>query len=167
MELIVLFVDICLFKKGPQDVPASQLLFALTLVAYWIVGILLLGLQSDWLEATTQAVIESLLLIAFCWAVLRFARMSPRFLQTTTALLATDALISLPGALLLSWWLARPEAAGLQFALLGLTLWHLAVFAQVLRQALSRPLTVGAALAVAYVGLTYTIMSIIFPSLPA
>jgi hypothetical protein len=162
VELIVLFIDICLFKKGPQDVPASRLLFGLALLAYWAVGILLLGLQSDWLEAVVQAVTESLLLLAFCWGVLFVANKRPRFVQTTTTLLATDALISLPGALLLSWWLARPEAQGLQLGLLALTLWHLAVIAQVLRLALSRPLLVGIALAVVYVGLTYMIMGMVF-----
>lgn len=166
MELIVLFVDICLFKKGPQDVPASRLLFGLALAAYWIVGIALLSLQSDWLEAIGQAVTESLLLLVFCWVLLLLTNRLSRLLQTTTALLATDALISLPGALLLSWWLARPDAAVLQFGLVALTIWHLAVISQVLRLAVSRPLAFGVVLALTYVGVTYTIMTMLF-GLPA
>jgi hypothetical protein len=166
MELIVLFVDICLFKKGPQHVPASRLLFGLALAAYWIVGIALLSLQNDWPEAIVQAVSESFLLLAFCWVLLRLTNRLSRLLQTTTALLATDALISLPGALLLSWWLARPDAPGLQFGLLALTVWHLAVISQVLRQAVSRPLAFGVVLALTYVGVTYTIMTMLF-GLPA
>jgi hypothetical protein len=166
VELIVLFVDICLFKKGPQDVPASRLLFGLALAAYWVVGIALLSLHSDWLEAVGQAVTESLLLLVFCWVLLRLTNRLSRLLQTTTALLATDALISLPGALLLSWWLARPDAAGLQFGLVALTIWHLAVISQVLRLAVSRPLAFGVVLALTYVGVTYTIMTMLF-GLPA
>ncbi|MBM4200825.1 MAG: hypothetical protein FJ189_06015 [Gammaproteobacteria bacterium] len=167
MELIVLFVDVCLFKKGPQDVPASRLLLGLALVAYWSVGIALLSLQNDWLQATAEALTESVLLMAFVWATLLVANRLPRLLQTSTTLLATDALISLPGALLLSWWLARPEAVTLQIGLIGLTLWHLAVIAQVLRLAVSRPLVVGVALAVTYVGLSYTIMTMLFGGTPA
>jgi len=166
MELIVLFVDICLFKRGPQDVPASRLLFGLALVAYWIVGIALLSLQSDWLEAVGQAVTESLLLLAFCWVLLWVTNRLSRLLQTATALLATDALISLPGALLLSWWLSRPDAPGLQFGLVALTVWHLAVISQVLRLAVSRPLAFGVVLALTYVGVTYTLMTMLF-GLPA
>ena len=157
-----MFVDICLFKRGPQDVPASRLLFFLALLAYWAVGIALLSLENGWLEATVQAVTESLLLLAFCWVLLAAFRRLSRLLQTTTTLLATDALISLPGALLLSWWLARPEASELQFGLIVLTLWHLAVIARVLGLAVSRPFAYGGVLAIAYVGITYATMILIF-----
>lgn len=162
MELIVLFVDVCLFKKGPQDVPASRLLFGLALVAYWVVGTLLLSLRNDWLEAVAQAVTESLLLLGFCWCLLFVTKRLPRLLQTTITLLATDALISLPAALLLSWWTALPDAPGLQLGLLALSLWQLAVIAQVLRLAVSRPLVLGGALAIGYVGIAYTIMVALF-----
>lgn len=165
MELIVLFVDICLFKKGPQDVPASRFLFGLALCAYWTVGILLLSLQSDWLDAGAQALTESLLLMAFAWGVLVVTHKVPRWLQTTTTLLATDALISLPGAVLLSAWLAHPAAEGLQLALLALTVWHLAVIAHVVRLALSRSFMLGVVLAVGYVSVTYGIMTMLFGDL--
>ena len=162
MDLIVLFVDVCLFKRGPQDVPASRFLLGLALVAYWGVGVVLLGLENDWWEAVVKTVIESLLLLAFCWIMLLLARRRARLLQTATTLLATDALISLPGALLLSWWLARPEAPGLQLGLLAVTVWQLSVMAHVLRLAVSRPLVLGVALALTYVGVSYTVMTSLF-----
>ena len=168
MELIVLFVDICLFKKGPQHVPASRFLFGLALVAYWLVGIALLVVETDWPHAALEAFVESALLLGFAWSLLFLvAHKTERFLQAATALLATDALISTPGALLLRWWAARPGEPLLQLALLGLMIWHIAVVAHILRHALSRPLSYGFALSVLYVIVTYQLMSMIFAPVPA
>lgn len=162
LDVIVLFVDICLFKRGPQDVPASWFLFGLVLIAYLIVGELLLMVESDWLEAGMQALTEAGLLLIFCWVILYFTGKTPRFLQTTIALLGTDAIISTPGALLLQWWVAHPEMRLFQTALFALMLWHIAVLAHILRHALSRPLVYGAALALLYILVTYQLMSMIF-----
>lgn len=162
MELFLLFIDICLFKRGPQDVPASWLLFGLALIAYLIVGELLLMVEADWLEAALQALVEAGLLLGFCWIVLFLAGKTPRFLQTATALMAVDAVISTPGALFLQWWVARPEIRLFQMALFALMIWHIAVVAHILRHALARPLVYGAALAVLYIVITYQIMSFVF-----
>lgn len=168
MELIVLFIDICLFRRGPQDVPASRLLFGLALIAYLVVGELLLIVEADWFEAALQSLVEAGLLLGFFWAVLFLSGKASRFLQTATALLATDAIISTPGALFLQGWAARPDARLFQMALFALMIWHIAVVAHILRQALSRPLVYGMAVAVFYIIATYQIMSALFsPSLGA
>ncbi len=62
MPLIKLFLDICFFKKGPRDVPASSLLLGLAVLAYLIVGVVLLGLERDWSGAVVEAVVEALML---------------------------------------------------------------------------------------------------------
>ena len=162
MDLIVVIIDICLFKRGPQDVPASWLLFGLALIAYLIVGELLLMVEANWLEAALQALMEAGLLLGFCWVVLYLTGKAPRFLQTATALLATDAIISTPGALFLQWWAARPEIRLFQMALFALMIWHIAVVTHILRHALSRPVVYGAVLAVLYIVVTYQIMSFVF-----
>lgn len=167
MQLIVLFVDICLFKRGPQDVPASGLLFALALAAYWVVGILVLSLQHGWLMAVVQVVAGSGLLLGFCWVLLFVANRLPRLLQTATTLLGTDALISLPGGVLMSWGVSRPDLPGVELGLLALALWYLAVVAQVLRLAASTSMILGVALAVSYFGLSYLLTWALLGAPPA
>ena len=40
-EIIRLFFDICLFRKGPEDVPHSLMLLQLSIVAYAVIGFLI------------------------------------------------------------------------------------------------------------------------------
>lgn len=162
MDFLVLFIDICLFKKGPQDVPASWLLFGIALMAYLAVGEMVLTVQSDWIEAALQAAVEAMLLLGLCWLVLTLFGKGARYVQTATALLATDAVISAPGALLLQWWTAHPELRLFQFALVALLIWHIMVVAHILRHALSRALSHGLALAVLYIVVSYQIMAALF-----
>lgn len=162
MQFLVLFVDICLFKKGPQDVPASRFLLVLALIAYAVVGELLLGVEADWWVASQQVVVEAALLLGYTAAVLYFTGRSARYLQTATALLATDAVISTPGALVLYWWLAHPAVRAFQMVLFALMIWHIAVVGHILRHALSRPLSNGILLSILYVVLSYQVMNALF-----
>ncbi|MBS1214980.1 MAG: uncharacterized protein H6R26_3597 [Proteobacteria bacterium] len=163
MPLLKLFVDICLFRRGPQDVPASQVLFGLAGLAYFIVGIALLGLEGLWSDAILQVLVESLILLGFVWTNLKFIGFQARFLQTATAMLACDALISSFAIPLLSWMAISADAKGAYLLLLILMLWHLAVVAHILRNALSRPLGVGIGLAIVYVVASYQVMLLLFP----
>ena len=52
--LFNLFLDICLFRRGPQDVPASPLLFGLAMLVYLIVGVVLLSLEGPLFQAVLQ-----------------------------------------------------------------------------------------------------------------
>lgn len=162
MDFVVLFIDVCLFKRGPQHVPASRFLLVLSLIAYALVGEVLLSVEADWWVAALQVAVEAVLLLAFTGVVLFLAGRSARYLQTATALLATDAVISTPGALILYWWLANPAVRAFQMALFALMIWHIAVVGHILRHALSRPLLHGVLLAVLYVVISYQIMNAIF-----
>ena len=45
MPILRLFLDVCLFRKGPEDVPASLILLGLTLLGYVLVSAFLLSFQ--------------------------------------------------------------------------------------------------------------------------
>ena len=162
MPLIKLFVDICLFKKGPQDVPVSPLLLILSLLAYLLVGVFLLGLETSWSEGVLQALVEAVMLFGFLWITLKTAGLMSRLLQTATAMLATDALISSLAVPLLTWMVTSPEAKGVYLFLLLLMLWHMAVVAHILRHALSRTWAIGVGLAIVYVVASYQVMLLLF-----
>lgn len=163
MPLIKLFIEICLFRRGPQDVPASQLLMGLAIAAYLAVGIGLLAMEGLHLGAVLQALVELLILLGFVWANLQFMRLQNRFLQTAIAMLGSDALISSLAIPLVGWMALSEGAKGAYLLLLLLMLWHLAVVAHILRNALSRPLATGFGLAIVYVVASYQLMLILFP----
>ncbi len=164
MILIKLFLDICLFRKGPQDAPASPMLLKWTLGAYFLVGLVLLGLETRWAEAVAQVLLEGAMLLAFVWVSLKSAGKMNRFLQTTIAMLGADALISSFAIPLVAVAMASPHAVVITLLLLMLMLWHVGVVAHILRHALSQTLAIGLGLAIVYVVFTYQVMILLFGS---
>jgi hypothetical protein len=90
------FLDIVLWRRGPQDLPASGLLFLFTVVAYVAVSaIQLLLLQETGAAWVVFLLFDPLLLTACVWLLLRLYGHPERFLQTATAVFGTGALLSL------------------------------------------------------------------------
>lgn len=163
MALIRLFLEVCLFRKGPQDIPSSLLLFWLTAGAYLLVGFALLGLAVEWLAAIVESLAELALLLGFAWLLLALFRKTPRWRKTATAMLGCDVVISVPAIPLVGWTLAVPDAAGVHLLLFGMILWHIGVVAHIFRHALSKSWTTGLLLAIAYVAGGYSVMMMLFP----
>jgi hypothetical protein len=162
MPLIKLFLDICFFKKGPQDTPASNMLLVLAVFAYLIVGVVLLGLEGNRGEALVEAIVEGLMLFGFVYMALYLGKKLPRLQQTATALYACDALVSAAAVPLLAWLLVTPEAKPVYILLTLVTLWHLAVVGHILRHALAIPFFFGVGLAFGYVVISYQVMMVLF-----
>jgi len=93
-EVVTLLFDICLFKKGPQDLPPSVWLLRLLVVIDVLVSFLMVSIRTDWFNALLQAIVGALLIVGFSWLMLYLARKPERFYQTGGALLGADAMIS-------------------------------------------------------------------------
>ncbi len=106
-ELLRLYSQIALLRKGPQDVPAVGLLLLLTALGYFIVNalmVLLLPLPTGpWLRALLLDVVFTL---AWYWALLRMVGRGARFLQTAAAILGYRAVLT-PLSLSSEWLLRR------------------------------------------------------------
>jgi hypothetical protein len=153
--LIQFFVDLCLLRKAPQDLPASDALFWLTLGADLVVGILVAvtaGLAFG--SGVLQAVLEIALMLGVLYIALTFVRHPGRFQQTGTALLGSGALIGLIAIAPLAMNAAGSEeseaAAFGALLLLGLMVWSIVVTGHILRHAFAITLGQGAAAAVAF-----------------
>lgn len=162
MPLIRLFFDICLFRKGPQDAPASTILLKICLGAYVMVGMVLMILEARWQEAMLQVILEGAMLLGFIWISLKAAGKMNRFLQTTIAMTGADALISCFAIPLVVVVTANPQAYLVHLLLLMLILWHIAVVAHILRHALSQSLGIALGLAIVYVIFSYQVMVLLF-----
>jgi len=94
-ELIRLFIDIALLRRGPQDVPASPLLLALTVAGYFainfLVSLVMPPFKGPWVAHLCVDVV-----FMFVWYVLllRAVRRPERFLQTTTAVYGFQAVLA-------------------------------------------------------------------------
>ncbi|MGZ4957773.1 MAG: hypothetical protein ACXV7J_00860 [Methylomonas sp.] len=160
--LILLFFEIAIFRKGPQDVPATPWMLRLLLPVYLIVNLLVLLLNSNLTAALLQIVVDFLLLAGFSWPLLYFAGKPARFRQTFCALLGTDTVIS---------FCAIPAVASLNsqatdlafFAMLALMIWHWMVTGHIFRHALDRPLFFGLGLSLLYILISSQVMALLFP----
>jgi hypothetical protein len=164
-EIIKLLFDICLFKRGPQDLPHSAWLFRLLMAIYVIVRFLMLSIGTPWLNALLQVSVEVLLVVGFSWGMLYVGRRLQRFNQATSALLGTDAMIS---------FFALPSIASMEIGrggwlaflvILGLMVWHWAVTGHIIRHALGQKLVFSLGLAFLYILGSYRVMVLLFPEI--
>ena len=153
--LFELFLDICLLRKGPQDMPASPMLLQLTLLSYGISGILIPLLDVSLTLSLLLTGLDLALLTSLAYGLLALRDYRPRFVQTLTALLGTGTLLQLLALPLL--FLLKQETvdasapAWLVLLWLGLFIWGIVIMAHILRHALSTSLGVGVLYSLAYV----------------
>jgi hypothetical protein len=162
-DIIKLLFDICLFKKGPQDLPYSVWLLRILLVVYVSVRILMLSMRFDWLNVFLQIIVEIFLVAGFFWIMLYVVRKLGRFYQVISAVLGTDALISffaLPGIATLE---TGRGGVGVFLVVLGLIGWHWAVTGHIIRNALEQSLSFGLGVAFLYLLGSYQVMALLFP----
>jgi hypothetical protein len=162
-DIIKLLFDICLFKKGPQDLPYSVWLLRLLLVVYVSVRVLMLSIHFDSLNVLLQVIVEIFLVAGFFWTLLYLARKPGRFYQALSAVLGTDALISffaLPGIASME---TGQGGLGVFLVMLGLISWHWAVTGHIIRNTLEQSLSFSLGLAFLYLLGSYQVMALLFP----
>lgn len=93
-QFLRIFLDIVLWRRGPQDLPASGLLLALTVAAYLAVSVVQLAMfdesVANWLF---YLVLDPLLLGGWTWLVLRILGHRARLLQTASAVFGANAVL--------------------------------------------------------------------------
>jgi hypothetical protein len=138
------YLDIVLFRQGPEDLPVSQSILFVTIAAN-----ILLGLASDALLPLPEfnrigvAGVESVFTVAWYWALLQVARRPERFVQTTSAVFGVF-IVMLPLYTAAKWLTIGHEPKDLpplvMFVGLVVQIWLLAVNARILQSATQWPL---------------------------
>lgn len=169
--LFKLFWDICLLRKGPQDLPASQELLKLCLIAYAGSGLLNLWLglgDTGHGTALLLTIVDVGLLMGLCHAVLQLMGLLERYVQTLTALTGTGTLLQLIVMPLGLWYQRELAANGATDmpALLWLLLlvWSVAITAHILRHALSVSFGAGMLYALGYLMISWTLADLLLPA---
>ncbi|HEX2492522.1 MAG TPA: hypothetical protein VHK24_02015 [Steroidobacter sp.] len=152
-SLLQTFLEIALWRKGPQDLPASRMLAWSTLIAY--VAIEFTGVRLFELNLRAAVIfigVDVLMLSAWLYAVLAFFGRRQRFVQTITATLGVGVLLLMLDIAMRALELAVGEGdafAGnwlfIRFLILAL------VMGRIFMHALDRGLITGMALTVAIV----------------
>ncbi len=164
--LIHFFLELCLLRKGPQDLPGSTALFQALALVYLAVGAIV-GVASGqglW-AALAQTLVDLGLLLGLLFLGLQWTGRSARFLQAGAALLGSGALLSLLVLVPLGMAPSGEDAElrGLGALLfMALLAWSILVTGHILRHTLEVTLVQGALIAVAYNLLAYTLLGALF-----
>lgn len=167
--LLYSFWAICLFQKGPQDLPASRLLWRTMLAFAFLSGIISLSLsQGDVLTAVLFELGDLALVSYFVLHVLEAQRKRSRFVQATTAIYGTTALlnfVSIPVLILIHSATKGAWAADLGLILfLGVVAWSVAVLGHIFRHAFDVPAIAGAMISFLYFILINLLVAQFIPS---
>ncbi|HEX6833974.1 MAG TPA: hypothetical protein VF132_10620 [Rudaea sp.] len=165
MPLLLLILDLCRLRRGPQDLPYSPGLLGGTVAATVLLRLVLAAFTGN---PIGNALIDSVISLGFVFLsmhiMLTLRGLRTRFVQATTALLLCslffDILLTplvlmagpppLPGT--------APQDVPPQYLLVGLIalplmIWNLVTYAHVLRHSLDVPFVAGLAIALAWLGL--------------
>lgn len=140
LALINFFVELCLLRRTPQDLPASLPLFGLLAVVNLCLGLMAgLVVGEGFGRSLSQSAAEILLTTGVLFAGLRLVHRESRFAQSATALLGSGAVFGVLGLFPLALLPAGEEAeisALFWLLLIGLLIWNLIVMGHILRHTL-------------------------------
>lgn len=150
--LLTLFLNLCLLRAKPQDLPASGRLMGAALAAYFLAGWMIALTQQPAGPAVLAALADSAVLALLTHTVLLLRKHPERLAQTLSALAGTGAVIQL-----IAWpLLATP-------ALLALLVWNLAINAHILRHALEVRLGPAILISVGFLLMSVTVALALAP----
>src|SRR5579859_5032359 len=107
-ELIRLFAQIALLRRGPQDVPASPLLLTLTVLGYFLVNFAVGTVLPPFGPWLAHLCVDVVFMLVWYALLLYLVRRPERFLQTTTAVYGFQAVLS-PLSVATVWLTRRIE----------------------------------------------------------
>ncbi|PHS68117.1 MAG: hypothetical protein COB23_09750 [Methylophaga sp.] len=154
MDIALRFFDLCLFKAGPEDVPASSWLMKITLVIYFILGIAIGRIDSTWNASLFISLADLLVMMLAINVLLRFRGFQARYQQTVTAMAGAGCCLGIIGfPVLVLFYQVGEQARFSSIAMLlmvGLMFWSLMVTAHILRKSLEIKPGTAAAITIAY-----------------
>jgi len=168
LTIIRAYFAVCTFRLGPQDLPAAAAFFFLSLILYSLASAALALPVRNVPGALLDGALETTLLLAITWGLLRLRGVPARFRQTGAALTGTGFLfttVALPLLYLRTEYGSEPLAIlVIGLLVISLVVWNVAVMAHILRHALSASFPMGVLLAMGYIWLITTAMTLLTPA---
>jgi hypothetical protein len=143
-ELFGLFAQIALSRKGPQDLPASYLVLALTVAGYWLIRFAVSTLAPPTPQWRLHLVVEILFALTWYAVLLRTVGRPERFVQTATAIFGAWILLGPPWVIAIHFSQTLPVKhvlyAPMALITLAIAIWIIRASSYVLKHALEMPI---------------------------
>ena len=163
-QLMKLFWEISLLRKGPQDVPGARVLFWPLLLAGFFVDLFMAVNFVDIQSAISLVLANTLLLFGLVILLLYVFRYQNRIMQTLICLIGTGLIFSFIRMPLMYIFKFIPNTPGI-FGMLeiGVLIWSLFVIAHILRHALSIEFMLAGMLSFGYFMVSYQLANYFLP----
>ncbi len=161
-KLLKTLFNICLLREGPEELPHSYVLLSLIIAISLVISLLIGSIANNIKTAGLSSI--AVLFFAFAFTKILLLKKPERFLQTFSAMLGTDTIIStvsLPSIYSLTYF-KLGETANMFFSLtiFALIVWVVIVYGYIFSKALSSLMSYGIAISVAYVLLNFIILDL-------
>jgi hypothetical protein len=131
------YILMCLLLSSPERLPHSFYCMALTGLSYFLIGLLLVDADRGYAFVSAQIVLELGMLALITYVGLRLKNSLPRFLQTYSALIGINVVIT---AVTIPFYDLASEGGGeganfLIYLTLAILIWNLAVLSLIFKRA--------------------------------
>ncbi|ABM62770.1 hypothetical protein [Halorhodospira halophila] len=160
--LLQKLIGICLFRDGPQDLPYSATHLLALIAGSMALTYIAAGNLPDTDAVGLQVAVATGFSLAFLYALLLLRGLTPRFIQSATAMFGTDVLIGIP-VTLMTFPIATygvEQAGGAAAGILLLWFWQVAILGHIFRHTLEMRLALGILLALAYSFLSFQVVQL-------
>ena len=165
------FLDICLLRKGPQDLPKSTELLVLSLFMYTLIDVLLTVQSRPLVDALMVSFVDVGFLLLVTFLILKQHKHLERWYQTMTALFGTGVILGIFIFPLVFGGFQNQYEAWLQqiivLLFLIMVIWNVAVLAHIVRHAISTSAGIGVTIAILYFGMSSLLVIMLFPEISA
>jgi hypothetical protein len=167
-EVIRLFVQIALLRRGPQDLPVSTFLLVVTVIGYSVVVVVISSLLPPANAWSMPLLVYILFTLAWYIGMLRLVGRPERTVQTVTAVFGVQAVVSPP--MILSQWLMRRFGEDsdwqlpIAFSGLVLVIWLIAALSQIVKAALEWSTAASVALVILQIAAAQLVAIAVFPT---
>jgi len=165
------FLEICLLRKGPQDLPKSTELLVLSLFMYTLIDVLLTVQSRPLVDALMVSFVDVGFLLLVTFLILKQHKHLDRWHQTMTALFGTGVVLGIFIFPLVFGGFQNQYEAWLQqiivLLFLIMVIWNVAVLAHIVRHAISTSAGIGVMIAILYVWMSSLLVTMLFPEISA
>lgn len=155
MKVIQRLIDICLFRSGPESLPANNQLMQLVLSTYFVISVVVNQIDMSLRISLWIGLTDLIVLMTFLYVLLRMNNFLPRYQQTLMALAGAGSLLGiLAMPLLWAFHQFAEQSDTANFILLALMLvmlWSLMVTAHIFRYSIETSAPKAVALTILYV----------------
>lgn len=165
--LFMVFFNMCLFRRRPQDLPQSFELLTVCLIAYILINFLLGLNTSGYLRSIQSSFLETFFISLITSVILKLNHHSERWLKTLMAITGTGCVMGLFAMPLFVGVFSLDSGSLLRALILlvymFLLIWNIAVMGHILRYALETTMGFGVMFAIIYIVITSIMIGVLIP----